>query len=372
MKNFSQKAAALISTTVLAASVEAAQVPAVVDGVELPETWDKVFPESNLVVHHKVAFKNRYGFTLAGDLYLPKTRKSGEKLAAVVLAGPFGAVKEQSSGLYAQELAERGFAALAFDPSFTGESSGTPRNVASPDINTEDFSAAVDYLGIQPEIDRNRIGLVGICGFGGIGLNAAAADTRIRAAVSVVMYDMSRAMGWGVGDGKDRYTTADRQAIKKFLNERRWEDARSGSFAHAAHDIGVDSKGNVSQGDRILPETLPENPHPVLKEFFDYYRVKRGFHPRSVNSTSAWTATMPLSFMNFPQLTYISEISPRPTLIITGEAAHSRYFAETAYRNAAQPKRLIVVPGANHVDLYDRKDKIPFDEIEKFLKTNLK
>ncbi len=371
MKNIIRNSASLIASAVLAVSVEAAS-PAVVDGVQLPETWDKVFAESHRVEHHKVAFQNRYGFTLAGDLYLPRNRKPGGKLAGIVLAGPFGAVKEQSSGLYAQELAERGFAALAFDPSFTGESSGKPRNVASPDINTEDFSAAVDYLGTRSEIERSRIGLVGICGFGGIGLNAAAVDTRIRAAVSVVMYDMSRAMGWGVGDGRDRYTVADRQAIKKHLNERRWKDAQNGSFSHAAHDIDVDSKGHVTQGERILPETLPANPHPVLKEFFDYYRVKRGFHPRSVNSTGAWTATMPLSFMNFPQLTYISEISPRPTLIITGEKAHSRYFAETAYRNAAEPKRLIVVPGANHVDLYDRKDKIPFNEIEKFLKANLK
>ncbi|HBU9901361.1 TPA: alpha/beta hydrolase, partial [Klebsiella pneumoniae] len=260
--------------------------------VSLIEQWDKTFAESSKVDHRKVTFQNRYGITLVGDLYLPKDRGERE-LAAVAVSGPFGAVKEQSSGLYAQTLAEQGFVTLAFDPSYTGESGGYPRNVASPDINTEDFSAAVDFLGLQKEVDRNRIGLLGICGWGGMALNDAAMDTRVKAVATSVMYDMSRAMGHGVGDGKDRYTTADRRAVLQYLNAQRWKDAANGTSAPGGHDIYVDDKGNVSAADRILPETLPANPNPVLKEFFDYYRMPRGFHARSVNSTGAWNATMP-------------------------------------------------------------------------------
>ncbi|PLY37220.1 hypothetical protein F164LOC_10995 [Pectobacterium carotovorum] len=340
--------------------------------VSMVTQWDKTFAQSDKVEHRKVSFKNRYGITLVADLYLPKNRGNA-KLAAIALGGPFGAVKEQSSGLYAQTLAERGFVTLAFDPSYTGESGGQPRNVASPDINTEDFSAAVDFLGLQEEVDRTRIGLLGICGWGGMALNAAAADTRIKAVATSVMYDMSRAMGHGVGDGKDRYTTADRRAILKHLNEQRWQDAESGSFAHSNHDLYVDQKGNVTAASRTLPEALPDNPHPVLKEFFDYYRLPRGFHSRSVNSNGAWTTTMPLSFMNMPLLSYASEIKI-PTLVVTGENAHSRYFAEDAFKAVgSQQKELVVVPGANHVDLYDNvAGKIPFAQFEQFFKTNLK
>ncbi|MBN3053612.1 alpha/beta hydrolase [Pectobacterium brasiliense] len=340
--------------------------------VSMVTQWDKTFAQSDKVEHRKVSFKNRYGITLVADLYLPKNRGNA-KLAAIALGGPFGAVKEQSSGLYAQTLAERGFVTLAFDPSYTGESGGQPRNVASPDINTEDFSAAVDFLGLQEEVDRTRIGLLGICGWGGMALNAAAADTRIKAVATSVMYDMSRAMGHGVGDGKDRYTTADRRAILKHLNEQRWQDAESGSFAHSNHDLYVDQKGNVTAASRTLPEALPDNPHPVLKEFFDYYRLPRGFHSRSVNSNGAWTTTMPLSFMNMPLLSYASEIKI-PTLVVTGENAHSRYFAEDAFKAVgSQQKELVVVPGANHVDLYDNvAGKIPFGQFEQFFKTNLK
>lgn len=234
--------------------------------VSLVETWDKTFAKSTKVNHRKVTFQNRFGITLVGDLYIPKDR--GErKLAAIAISGPFGAVKEQSSGLYAQTLAEQGFVTLAFDPSYTGESGGYPRNVASQDINTEDFSAAVDFLGLQNEVDRNRIGLLGICGWGGMALNDAAMDTRVKAVATSVMYDMSRAMGHGVGDGKDRYTTADRRAVLQYLNAQRWEDAKNGAFAPGGHDIYVDEKGNVSTSKRILPETLPANPNPVLKEF---------------------------------------------------------------------------------------------------------
>ena len=340
--------------------------------VSMVTLWDKTFAQSDKVEHRKVSFKNRYGLTLVADLYLPKNRGNA-RLAAIAVSGPFGAVKEQSSGLYAQTLAEHGFVTLAFDPSYTGESGGQPRDVASPDINTEDFSAAVDFLGLQQEVDRNRIGLLGICGWGGMALNAAAMDTRVKAVATSVMYDMSRAMGHGVGDGKDRYTTADRRAILKHLNEQRWQDAESGSFAHSNHDLYVDQKGNVTAAKRTLPEALPDNPHPVLKEFFDYYRVPRGFHARSVNSNGAWTTTMPLSFMNMPLLSYAGEINI-PALIVTGENAHSRYFAEDAFKAVgSQQKELVVVPGANHVDLYDNEaGKIPFDQFEQFFKTNLK
>ncbi|MFM5178255.1 alpha/beta hydrolase [Aeromonas veronii] len=373
-----KKLTAIASTLLLSAALTGvstlshAQTTNPTEPVSMVTQWDKTFTQSDKVDHRKVTFKNRYGITLVADLYLPKNRGDA-KLAAIALSGPFGAVKEQSSGLYAQTLAERGFVTLAFDPSYTGESGGQPRDVASPDINTEDFSAAVDFLGLQKEVDRNRIGLLGICGWGGMALNAAAGDTRIKAVATSVMYDMSRAMGHGVGDGKDRYSTADRRAVLAYLNEQRWKDAESGTYAHSNHDLYVDDKGNVTAAARTLPEVLPENPHPVLKEFFDYYRVPRGFHARSVNSNGAWTTTMPLSFMNMPLLSYASEISI-PTLIVTGEQAHSRYFAEDAFKAVgSKQKELVVVPGANHVDLYDNQaGKIPFAKFEQFFKTNMK
>lgn len=340
--------------------------------VSMVEKWDKTFAESAKVDHRKVTFQNRYGITLVGDLYIPKDR-GDRKLAAIAVSGPFGAVKEQSSGLYAQTLAEKGFVTLAFDPSYTGESGGYPRNVASPDINTEDFSAAVDFLGLQKEVDRNRIGLLGICGWGGMALSDAAMDTRVKAVATSVMYDMSRAMGHGVGEGKDRYSTADRRAVLQYLNEQRWKDAESGTAAPGGHDINVDENGKASAARRILPEALPADPHPVLKEFYDYYRMPRGFHSRSVNSTGAWNATMPLSFMNLPLLSYAGEITI-PALIVTGEKAHSRYFAEDAFNAVgSKAKELVIVPGANHVDLYDNAaGKIPFAKFEQFFKTNLK
>ncbi|MFM5012109.1 alpha/beta hydrolase [Aeromonas veronii] len=373
-----KKLTAIASTLLLGAALTGvstlshAQTTNPTEPVSMVTQWDKTFTQSDKVDHRKVTFKNRYGITLVADLYLPKNRGDA-KLAAIALSGPFGAVKEQSSGLYAQTLAERGFVTLAFDPSYTGESGGQPRDVASPDINTEDFSAAVDFLGLQKEVDRNRIGLLGICGWGGMALNAAAGDTRIKAVATSVMYDMSRAMGHGVGDGKDRYSTADRRAVLAYLNEQRWKDAESGTYAHSNHDLYVDDKGNVTAAARTLPEVMPENPHPVLKEFFDYYRAPRGFHARSVNSNGAWTTTMPLSFMNMPMLSYASEISI-PTLIVTGEQAHSRYFAEDAFKAVgSKQKVLVVVPGANHVDLYDNQaGKIPFAKFEQFFKTNLK
>lgn len=321
--------------------------------MKLTQEWDKTFPRSNQVDHRKVTFKNRYGITLAADLYLPKNRGS-QRLAALAISGPFGAVKEQSSGLYAQTMAERGYVTLAFDPSYTGESGGEPRNVPSPDINTEDFSAAVDFLGLQPSVDRNRIGIIGICGFGGMGLGAAAVDKRIKAVVTTSMYDMSRVMAKGYYDG---LTHEQRTQMLEKLSQQRWADAE---------------KGSPAPGPRILPETLESITDPVIQMYFDYYRTPRGFHKRSPNSSGAWTATGPVSFMNLPLLTYIGEISPRPILLIAGENAHSRYFSEDAYKAAAQPKELMIIKGAIHTDLYDRMDRIPFDKISDFFSSNLK
>ncbi|RNM04248.1 alpha/beta hydrolase [Dickeya undicola] len=323
------------------------------DTLQLTQEWDKTFPKSDKVDHRKVTFKNRYGITLAADLYLPKNR-GNQQLAALAISGPFGAVKEQSSGLYAQIMAERGYVTLAFDPSYTGESGGEPRNVASPDINTEDFSAAVDFLGLQPFVDRSRIGIIGICGFGGMGLNAAAVDKRIKAVVTTSMYDMSRSMAKGLNDS---LTNAQRTEMLEKMSQQRWVDAQ---------------KGTPAAGPRILPEKLDSTPNPIIKEFFEYYRTPRGYHKNSPNSTGAWTATTPLSFMNMPLLTYVNEISPRPILLIAGENAHSRYFSEDIYQAAAQPKELMIIKDANHVDLYDRLDKIPFDKISDFFRNNLK
>jgi uncharacterized protein len=310
------------------------------------------FPLSDKVLRQKVSFKNRFGIILSGDLYIPKDR-GNNPLAALAISGPFGAVKEQSSGLYANQMAARGFVALAFDPSYTGESSGEPRNVASPDINTEDFSAAVDYLGLQPAVDRNRIGIIGICGWAGFALNATAIDKRVKAVATTSMYDMSRVMAKGY---YDKLTTRERTKMLEQLGEQRYKDAE---------------KGEVSIGARNLPEKLTGNEPQFVKEYFDYYRTPRGFHPRSLNSNSGWTATNALSFMNTPLLTYIKEIAPRPVLLIAGEKAHSRYFSEDAYKAAAEPKELLIIPNAVHVDLYDKLDVIPFDKLVDFFTKNL-
>lgn len=314
--------------------------------------WDKIFPKSDKVDHSKVVFRNRYGIALIGDLYLPKNRTLAP-LPALAISGPFGAIKEQSSGLYAQTMAERGFVALAFDASYTGESGGMPRNIASPEINTEDFSAAVDYLGIQSFVDQNRIGAIGICGFGGMVLNAAAVDGRIKAVATTSMYNMSRVMARGYNDS---LTKEERIHMLERMNQQRWEDAK---------------KGEPTLGPRILPETLTGDEPQFVVDYFNYYRTARGFHPRSLNSNGAWAATNALSFMNMPLLTYIDEISPRPILLIAGENAHSRYFSEDAYTAASQPKQLMILPNTNHVDLYDKMDKIPFDTLEIFFKENL-
>ncbi|CAJ0808799.1 hypothetical protein LMG19083_04775 [Ralstonia psammae] len=330
--------------------------------------WDKVFPQSDRVVHRKVTFRNRFGIVLAGDLYRPKNSAAG-KLPTLVLGGPFGAVKEQSSGLYAQTFAERGFVTLAFDPSFTGESGGEVRNVASPDIFTEDFSAAVDYVGLLPSVDRERIGAMAICGLSGMALTAASADSRIKAVATASMYDMSRSMS---RSHKDAYTLEQRHKVIDYLSAQRWIDAEKGTFAVGFHEVPFDTNGQLLKGNSVLPEKLPANPDPVLAAFFDYYRTPRGFHPRAINSTTAWTATTPMSFFEFPLAANIAMISPRPVMLVAGANAHSRYYSEDAYKAASGPKELVIVPDADHVDLYDRPEKIPFDRLEAFFRQNLK
>jgi hypothetical protein len=326
-----------------------ATTPASAQSQILADKWDKTFAKSNKVDHKKVSFKNRYGITLAADLYQPKNTSG--RLAALVIGGPFGAVKEQSSGLYAQTMAERGFVTLAFDPSYTGESGGEPRNVASPDINTEDFSAAVDYLGLLPFVDRGRIGIIGICGWGGMALNAVAVDKRVKAVAVSTMYDMTRVMSRGYNDS---VTPEQRTQALEQLSRQRWQDAEKGGPSYGP--VMNELKGGEAQ---------------FLVDYHDYYRTPRGFHPRAVNSNGSWTLTTPLSFMNMPILTYIAEISPRPVLFIHGEKAHSRYFSETAYAAAEEPKELMIIPRANHTDLYDRVDVIPFDKLTAFFRAHL-
>ncbi len=319
--------------------------------MKLEQDWDKTFAKSENIDHKKVTFRNRYGITLAGDLYIPKN--AAGKLAAIAVSGPFGAVKEQASGRYAQTMAERGFMTLAFDPSYTGESGGEPRNVASPDINTEDFSAAVDFLATLDNVDPNRIGIIGICGFGGMGLNAAAMDTRIRATVASTMYDMSRVNANGYFDAMNADA---RHEVRKQLNEQRTRDAQSGTFAPS--QAGV-------------PDALRGDEPQFVKDYFDYYKTKRGFHPRSINSNGAWNATSSLSFMTMPILAYAGEIR-NAVLLIHGEKAHSRYFSEDAFKKlTGDNKELVIIPNANHTDLYDKMDVIPFDKIDAFFKTNL-
>ncbi len=320
-----------------------------------PTEEQYTFELSDQVSREKVSFTNRYGITLAGDLYLPKDRGT-EALPAIAVSGPYGAVKEQASGLYANELAQRGFAVVAFDPSYTGESGGEPRNVASPDINTEDFSAAIDFLGTQSFVDREKVGIMGICGFGGMGLNAAAVDKRVKAVAVASMYDMSRVTAKGYFDSM---TAEQRSGMLEQLGQQRWKDAEAGTPAYGQNGLPT-------------PEQLTGDEPEFVQGYVNYYKTERGFHPRSINSNGAWTVTNPLSCMNMPLLTYINEISPRPILIIAGESAHSRYFSEDAYKAANEPKELMIIPGAVHTDLYDKTDVIPFDKLETFFQENLK
>lgn len=312
----------------------------------------KTFAPSDKVTTERVTFKNRFGITLVADMYRPVNAEG--LLPALAVSGPFGAVKEQSSGLYAQTMAERGFLTIAFDPSFTGESGGEPRYVASPDINTEDFSAAVDYLITRPDVDSSKIGIIGICGWGGFALNAAAIDTRIKATVAVTMYDMSRVTANGYFDSMDENA---RYELRKKLNEQRTIDAKNGTYALAGGVV----------------DPLPDDAPQFVKDYYAYYKTPRGYHPRSLNSNNGWNVTSALSFINTPLLTYIGEIRSA-VLIVHGEKAHSRYFSEDAFKKLkGDNKELLIVPGGSHVDLYDNvAGVIPYDRIESFIRENMK
>lgn len=348
-----------------AGSSYAAQVPTpskapteTIDAATLSHKWDKTFPENTKVAHQKITFHNRYGITLVGDLYTPKDMKQGEKLAAIAVAGPYGAVKEQVSGRYAQELAARGFITLAFDPSFTGESAGEPRNTTSPDINTEDFSAAVDYLSTRNNIDPEEIGILGICGWGGFALNDAAIDTRVKATVTSTMYDMSRVIANGYFDyEKDEATLKkERMEARKAISAQRTEDYRNGTYKMAG---GVPT------------EVTADTPQ-FVKDYHDYYQEKRGYSPRSFGSTTGATLSSLLDFMNMPLLSRADEIESA-VLMIHGEKAHSRYFSEDAFKKLkGNNKELLIIPGAVHTDLYYKMDVIPFDKIEAFYRQYLK
>jgi len=320
--------------------------------LELVKEWDKVFPQSNNVIHKKVTFRNRYGIMLAADMYIPKNVEG--KLAAIAVSGPFGAVKEQSSGLYAQTLAERGFLTIAFDPSYTGESGGQPRYVASPDINTEDFCAAVDFLSTRNDVDPERIGILGICGWGGMALNAAAMDTRIKATVTSTMYDMSRVNANGYFDAMD---ADQRYELRRQLNAQRTIDAKKGTYELAGGVV----------------DPLPDDAPQFVKDYYAYYKTPRGYHKRSLNSNNGWNKTSSLSFINMPLLVYSDEIR-HAVLMIHGEKAHSRYFSEDAFKKLkGDNKELLIIPGASHVDLYDNQaNVIPFDKIESFFREYLK
>lgn len=327
--------------------------------LQLTQEWDKIFPQSDKVDHSKVTFHNRYGITLAADLYVPKN-VSG-KLAAIAVSGPFGAVKEQASGFYAQTMAERGFLTLAFDPSFTGESGGEPRYMASPDINTEDFQAAVDYLSCRDDVDPERIGIIGICGWGGMALNAAALDTRVKATVASTMYDMTRVNAKGYFDAED--SAEARHEKRLALNAQRTEDYKNGSYVRA---------GGVG-------DPLPEDAPFFVKDYYDYYKTDRGYHARSLNSNDGWAVTGCISFLNQPILTYTNEIRSA-VLIMHGEKAHSCYFSKDAYAQmmdgnpVPENKELLIIPDAVHTDLYDGggKNAIPFDKLADFFTTYLK
>ena len=324
--------------------------------LNLTREWDKTFPRSDKTDHCKVTFVNRYVITLAADMYVPKGTEG--KLPAIAVCGPFGAVKEQCSGLYAQTMAERGFLTIAFDPSFTGESGGQSRYMASPDINTEDFQAAVDFLSVQDNVDPERIGIIGICGWGGLSLNTAAIDTRIKATAAMTMYDMSRVNANGYFDAMDEDA---RYAVREALNTQRITDYRNGSYA-----LG----GGVV-------DPLPEDTPFFVKDYYAYYKTPRGYHPRSLNSNGGWNKTGCMSFMNMPQLAYIHEIR-NAVLIVHGEKAHSFYFSRDAYAamvkdsKYAANKELMIIPGAVHTDLYDQVNIIPFDKLESFFRENLK
>ena len=324
--------------------------------LHLTEEWDKTFPRNDRVAHRKVTFRSRYGITLAADLYQPKD--AAGRLPAIAVCGPFGAVKEQASGLYAQEMAARGFLTIAFDPSFTGESGGQPRFMASPDINTEDFQAAVDFLSVQDNVDPEKIGIIGICGWGGLALNTAALDTRVKATVASTMYDMSRVAAKGYFDAND--SEEERHAQREALNAQRTSDAKAGVYARAGGVV----------------DPLPDDAPFFVKDYYTYYKTPRGYHPRSLNSNQGWNVTGTMSFLNQPLLQYSNEIRSA-VLVIHGEKAHSCYMSRDAFANMVKGnaytanKELLLIPGAVHTDLYDRMDVIPFDKMEAFFRQYL-
>ena len=317
--------------------------------LNLTQEWDKTFPKSDKVNHSKLTFVNHFGITLAADLYIPKDAEG--KLPAIAVCGPFGACKEQSSGLYAQEMAERGFLTIAFDPSFTGESGGFPRAMHSPDVDVEDYQAAVDYLSCRDDVDPERIGIIGIigiCGWGGMALQTACIDTRIKATVTSTMYDMSRVAGNGYFDAND--SKAERKAAREAVNKQRTEDYRNGTYARAGGVI----------------DPLPEDAPFFVKDYYDYYKTARGYHPRSLNSNDGWTVNTQTSLMNTRLFTYAGEIDSA-VLMIHGDKAHSCYLSEDTFKLLqGDNKELMIIPGAVHTDLYDRKDIIPFEKIEAF------
>ena len=326
----------------------------------------RVFKIYTNIEMKQVKFTNRFGIEIAGHLYLPADY-SNKKNPALVVSGPFGAVKEQASGLYAQEMASNGFVALAFDPSFTGESGGNVRNTSSPDIFTEDYSAAVDYLGLLDYVDRNRIGAIGICGLSGMAITAAGTDTRIKAVAVASMYDMSRDMSRG---HQDYYTPEQRRKIREYLSEQRWKDAENKSYALGNHEPYFDENNNIVASAMIVPEELPENADTVFAAFYNYY-AKRAYHPRAINFVTSWTATMPFSYWNFNLMDNLQDVSPTPILLMAGDKAHSRYYSEDVYKEAKEPKELVIVENADHVDLYDNMEKIPFDKLVQFFSDNL-
>ena len=327
------------------------------EGLKITNEWDKVFPKSEKVNHRKVTFKNHFGITIVADMYEPKEYNG--KLPAIAVCGPYGAVKEQSSGLYAQEMAERGFLTIAFDPSFTGESSGEPRYMTSPDINVEDFQSAVDFLSVQENVDAEKIGIIGICGWGGMALQTACIDTRIKATICSTMYNMARVAGNGYFDEQDNEES--RYKMRVGINNQRTEDAKTGKYKLV---------GGVA-------DTIPDEAPQFLKDYHAYYKTERGYHPRSLNSNNGWAMQSNTSMMNTKLFTYSNEIR-NAVMIVHGEKAHSCYMGKDAYNDMIKDskytdnKELVIVPNATHCDLYDQKDKIPFDKIEEFLKEYLK
>lgn len=380
-KNSLLMMAALLAGTMTFGAVDAAQAAtparslAQVSQMKLSSISEltddtRVFAVDKFVEAKSVRFQNRYGFEVAGHLYLPKDFDATRQYKAVVVTGPFGAVKEQASGLYAQEMAKAGFVAVAFDPSMTGESGGERRNMGSPEIFTEDYHAAVDFVTNLKFVNPEQVGAIGICGLSGMAITAAGSDSRIKAVATSAMYDMSESISDHYNGAY--YTPEQRELVKKHLAKMRDEEAKTGKSIRGAHELEVDAKGNVLTFDTMFPDKLPTDANPVIQDFYGYY-VGRAYHPRAINSnTLAWDSTTPYGFFDFNLMDNIDELGETPVLLITGDKAHSKYFSDNVYEKIAGPKEEIVVPGATHVDLYDQMDKIPFDRLIAFFDENLK